>query len=322
MNRPRRPVGAQQHRRTLRSTLQSAAQTHWRTARQSLQRLLHTPVATAMTVAVIGIALVLPVGLLLTLDNLRELGGNLGGVSQVSVYLEDSVNAAQAEALVQELVQREDVQQARYISPQEGAEEFIAYSGLGDILAALSENPLPGVIVLTPQLLDAAAAQALQSALEGLPGVQSVQLDLAWVERLQQLLALAGRAAAGLLLVLALGVAFVTGNTIRLAIEGRRAEILVVKLVGGTDADVALPFLYCGAFYGLGGAISACLLLWLGMLLLQGPAQTLLTLYGSDFRLQGLGIGGAALLLAGGGLLGWLGALLSVRQHLAAIEPR
>lgn len=322
MNRPRRPVGAQQHRRTLRSTLQSAAQTHWRTARQSLQRLLHTPVATAMTVAVIGIALVLPVGLLLTLDNLRGLSGNLGGVSQVSVYLEDSVNAAQAEALVQELVQREDVQQARYISPQEGAEEFIAYSGLGDILAALSENPLPGVIVLTPQLLDAAAAQALQSALEGLPGVQSVQLDLAWVERLQQLLALAGRAAAGLLLVLALGVAFVTGNTIRLAIEGRRAEILVVKLVGGTDADVALPFLYCGAFYGLGGAISACLLLWLGMLLLQGPAQTLLTLYGSDFRLQGLGIGGAALLLAGGGLLGWLGALLSVRQHLAAIEPR
>ncbi len=322
MNRPRRPVGAQQHRRTLRSTLQSAAQTHWRTARQSLQRLLHTPVATAMTVAVIGIALVLPVGLLLTLDNLRELGGNLGGVSQVSVYLEDSVNAAQAEALVQELVQREDVQQARYVSPQEGAEEFIAHSGLGDILAALSENPLPGVIVLTPQLLDAAAAQALQSALEELPGVQSVQLDLAWVERLQQLLALAGRAAAGLMLVLALGVAFVTGNTIRLAIEGRRAEILVVKLVGGTDADVALPFLYCGAFYGLGGAISACLLLWLGMLLLQGPAQTLLTLYGSDFRLQGLGIGGAALLLAGGGLLGWLGALLSVRQHLAAIEPR
>ncbi len=322
MNRPRRPVGAQQHRRTLRSTLQSAAQTHWRTARQSLQRLLHTPFATAMTVAVIGIALVLPVGLLLTLDNLRGLSGNLGGVSQVSVYLEDTVNAAQAEALVQELVQREDVQQARYISPQEGAEEFIAYSGLGDILAALSENPLPGVIVLTPQLLDAAAAQALQSALEGLPGVQSVQLDLAWVERLQQLLALAGRAAAGLLLVLALGVAFVTGNTIRLAIEGRRAEILVVKLVGGTDADVALPFLYCGAFYGLGGAISACLLLWLGMLLLQGPAQTLLTLYGSDFRLQGLGIGGAALLLAGGGLLGWLGALLSVRQHLAAIEPR
>ncbi len=322
MSRLRRPAGAQQHRRTLRSTFQSTAQTHWRTARQSLQRLLQTPVATAMTVAVIGIALVLPVGLLLTLDNLRGLSGNLGSVSQVSVYLEDSVSAAQAVTLVQELGQREDVQQARYVSPEEGAEEFIAYSGLGDVLAALSENPLPGVIVLTPQLLDAAGAQTLLSDLEGLPGVQSVQFDLAWVERLQQLLALAGRAAAGLLLVLCLGVAFVTGNTIRLAIEGRRAEIVVVKLVGGTDADVALPFLYCGAFYGLGGAIGACLLLWLGMLLLQGPAQALLALYGSDFALQGLGLGGGALLLAGGSLLGWLGALLSVRQHLAAIEPR
>lgn len=322
MSKPRRAAGAQQHRRTLRSTLQSTVQTHWRTARQSLQRLLQTPVATAMTVAVIGIALLLPVGLLLTLDNLRGLSGNLGGVSQVSVYLEDSVSAAQAETLVQELEQREDVQQARYVSPEEGAKEFIAYSGLGDVLAALSENPLPGVIVLTPPLLDAARAQTLLSDLEGLPGVQSVQLDLAWVERLQQLLTLAGRAAAGLLLVLCLGVAFITGNTIRLAIEGRRAEIVVVKLVGGTDADVALPFLYCGAFYGLGGAIGAGLLLWLGILLLQGPAQTLLTLYGSDFRLQGLGPGGGALLLAGGSVLGWLGALLSVRQHLAAIEPR
>jgi cell division transport system permease protein len=322
MSKPRRASGAQQHRRTLRSSLQSAAQTHWRTARQSLRRLLQTPVATAMTVAVIGIALVLPVGMLLTLDNLRSLSGNLGGVSQVSVYLEDGVSVAQAEALVQELVQREDVQQARYISPQEGAEEFIAYSGLGDLLAALSENPLPGVIVLTPQLLDAAGAQALLSDLEGLPGVESVQLDLAWVERLQQLLALAGRAAAALLLVLCLGVAFVTGNTIRLAIEGRRAEIVVVKLVGGTDADVALPFLYCGAFYGLAGAVIACLLLGLGMLVLQGPAQTLLTLYGSEFNLQGLGLGGGVLLLAGGTLLGWLGAMLSVRQHLAAIEPR
>lgn len=322
MSRPSRPTGARQHRRTLGSTLQSAARTHGRTARQSLRRLLQTPVATAMTVAVIGIALVLPVGLLLALDNLRGLSGNLGGVSQVSVYLEDSVSAAQAATLVQQLEQREDVQQAHYVSPEEGAEEFIAYSGLGDILAALSDNPLPGVIVLTPQLLDADGAQTLLSDLQGLTGVQSVQLDLGWVERLQQLLTLAGRASAGLLLVLCLGVAFVTGNTIRLAIEGRRAEIVVVKLVGGTDADVALPFLYCGAFYGLGGAIAACLLLWLGMLLLQGPAQSLLVLYGSEFRLQGLGPGGGGLLLAGGSLLGWLGALLSVRQHLAAIEPR
>jgi cell division transport system permease protein len=322
MSRAKRSAGAQQHRRTLRSALQSAAQTHWRTAQQSLLRLLHTPIATAMTLAVIGIALVLPVGLLLMLDNVRGLSDNLGGISQVSVYLEDGVSDGHAQSLVQELAQRDDVQQARYVSPEEGAQEFIEYSGLGDILAALVENPLPGVIVLTPQLLDAAAAQTLQSALEGLPGVQSVQLDLAWVERLQQILALAGRAAAGLLLVLCLGVAFVTGNTIRLAIEGRRAEIVVVKLVGGTDADVALPFLYCGAFYGLGGAIGACLLLWFGMLLLEGPAQSLLTLYGSDFTLQGLRLGGVALLLAGGTLLGWLGAMLSVRQHLASIEPR
>lgn len=322
MSKPKRPAGAAQHRITARGAMQSAWQNHWRTARESLSRLLRTPGATAMTVAVIGIALLLPTGLLVAMDNLRALSGSLGDVSQISLYLEDDVSQSEAEALSAQLQARDDIELARYVSPAEGAADFVRYSGLGDILSALEENPLPGVIVLTPGMLDSPAASALQTALTAQPGVESVQIDLEWVERLQRILTLAGRASTGLLLILSLAVLFITGNTIRLAIEGRRAEIVVVKLVGGTDSDVALPFLYCGAWYGLAGAVMAWVLLMLMLLTLQGPANELLRLYGSELVIAGPGAAATLLLIAGGTLLGWVGAFISVKQHLAAIEPR
>lgn len=322
MSKPKRAAGAAQHRITARGAMQSAWQNHWRTARESLARLLRTPGATAMTVAVIGIALLLPTGLLVAMDNLRALSSSLGDVSQISLYLEDDVSESDAEALSAQLQDRDDIELARYVSPEEGAADFVQYSGLGDILGALEENPLPGVIVLSPAMLDSSAASALQTALAAQPGVESVQIDLEWVERLQRILTLAGRASTGLLLILSLAVLFITGNTIRLAIEGRRAEIVVVKLVGGTDSDVALPFLYCGALYGLAGAVAAWVLLMLMLLTLQGPANELLRLYGSELVITGPGAASTLLLVAGGTLLGWVGAFISVKQHLAAIEPR
>jgi len=322
MNKPKRPAGAEQHRKTARGALQSAWQNHRRTALESLNRLLRAPGATAMTVAVIGIALLLPTGLLVTMDNLRTISGNLGGASQVSLYLEDSVSQPEAESLSAQLLARDDVLSSRYISPEEGAADFVTWSGLGEVLSALEENPLPGVIVLTPAVLDTHGAATLRSELAALAGVESVQIDLEWVERLQRLVSLAGRASTGLLVILSLAVLFITGNTIRLAIEGRRAEIVVVKLVGGTDSDVALPFLYSGALYGLAGALAAWLLLTMLMLSLEGPANELLLLYGSEFTISGLGAGSGLLLIVGGTSLGWLGSLISVKLHLAAIEPR
>jgi cell division transport system permease protein len=122
--------------------------------------------------------------------------------------------------------------------------------------------------------------------------------------------------------ILALGVLLIIGNTIRLAIENRRQEILVVKLVGGSDAFVRRPFLYTGFWYGLGGACLAWAVIAAALWWLRGPLATLAVLYQSDFALEGLGPAGGAALLAAGALLGLLGAWLAVARHLSAIQPR
>jgi len=314
--------GAKQSQRTARGALQSHWQQHLKTAQQTFIRLLTTPAASIMTVAVIGIALLLPSTLFVGMKNLQALSGGISSVSRISLYLKENVSDIDAIAISQQLLQRSDIASSEYISPTQAVQEFKIYSRLGDVIDALDENPLPGVIVLSPSVIDSASASVLLAEVESLPEVESAQLDLQWIERLQAFLDLAQRASTGLMLILALAVLFVVGNTIRLAIEGRRAEIVVIKLVGGTNSYVARPFLYTGAIYGLAGSLLAWTLLTLILLSLRGPANKLLGLYSSDYQLQGLGAGSSMVLLALGAMLGWLGAMISVRQHLAAIEPR
>ncbi|MBU6470829.1 MAG: cell division protein, partial [Gammaproteobacteria bacterium] len=120
---------------------------------------------------------------------------------------------------------------------------------------------------------------------------------------------------------LAIAVVLIVGNTIRLEIENRRAEIEVSKLLGATDRFVRRPFLYHGAWYGLAGGVLAWILVLIGLALMGGPVDQLVGLYGSHFSLSGLGASGVLGLWAGGIVLGWLGSWLAVARHLRAIEP-
>jgi cell division transport system permease protein len=122
--------------------------------------------------------------------------------------------------------------------------------------------------------------------------------------------------------MLGLGVVLVVGNTIRLAIESRRDEILVVKLVGGTNAFVRRPYLYTGLWFGLGGGLVAIAILAGSLLWLEGSVAYLAELYDSKYTLTSLGALNMFGLLAGGAVMGWLGSWWAVQRHLGAIEPR
>jgi cell division transport system permease protein len=122
--------------------------------------------------------------------------------------------------------------------------------------------------------------------------------------------------------LLALAVAIVIGNTIRLEINNRSVEIEVTKLVGGTDAFIRRPFLYLGLCYGLAGAVVALAVVAVALLLLGPPVRAVAALYGSGFNLTGLSLRESGILLAGGAVLGWAGAGLAAARHLRAIEPK
>lgn len=293
---------------------------HQATAVDSLLRLLLDPIASLLTWAVIGIALALPLCLLLLLQNLQQVGANLEQSGGLSLFMEQDVTAERLAEVQSALMAHPGIASVELLTADEALAEFQAASGFGDLLEGLDENPLPAVFLVAPE--ESADITSLQREVGAMPGVELAQVDLEWVQRLNALVALAARFALLLASMLCVGVILVIGNTVRLAIENRRAEIVVVKLVGGTDAYVSRPFLYTGLWYGVGGGLLAVLLIVLALFALQGPVSALMQTWNGEFRLRGLGLSNSFLVLAGAGLLGWLGAWVSVKRHLRAIEPR
>ncbi|MFN2184308.1 MAG: permease-like cell division protein FtsX [Anaerolineae bacterium] len=290
----------------------------------SLGRLYRSPVSTLMTAAVLGIALALPTGLLVLLDNLQRVSLGWDGSATISLFLEQSVDDEAAAALAEQLRQSPRIQDVRHIRRSEALEEFRALSGFGEALNSLEDNPLPAVLVVKPSGAHsgADAAQALAEALGARPEVELAQLDLQWVQRFTTLMEIGRR---GILVVgalLGLAVLLIVGNTIRLDIQNRRAEIEVTKLIGATDAFIRRPFLYTGLWYGLFGAGLAWLLVELSFLVIADPVEYLAGLYQSSFLLRTFDMDQIANLLLMGATLGLAGSWLAVGRHLAAIEPR
>lgn len=316
--------GASQSKTGIGDRLRSWQLHHRLSARDSLSRLLRSPLSSLMTWLVIGIALALPVGLSVALDNARAISVGWDSPAQISLFLRAEVSMDAADLLRQRILERPDVSSVRLVSRDQALEEFRQLSGFGDVLENLDDNPLPNLVLVTPLGGDGQAqrAAALQLALQEEASVERAVLDMEWVQRLNALVQLSQRAVAALGAILGLGVLLVIGNTIRLAIENRRQEILVIKLVGGSDAFVRRPFLYTGFWYGLGGALVAWWVVAVALWWLRGPMATLALLYQSSFQLEGLGVLDSIGLLAGGSFLGLLGAWLAVARHLSAVQPR
>ena len=307
----------------LTESLTGWAVAHARCLLESLGRLSRRWVASTLTVLVIGIALALPSGLFVVVKNMDRLAGQWHQSVQVSVYLDNNASPEIGQRLADDLADEPRIEATRFISADEGLAEFKKASGFGAALDALGDNPLPGVIQVTPRAsLAPAAIGELVAALGRRDSVAKASLDEAWLRRLSAILDLISQASWVIGLLLSAAVVFIVGNTIRLDIENRRQEIEVMKLLGATDAFIRRPFLYSGMWYGLLGALVALIVLGVCRIALGGSLATLVSSYNGAFAITGLGLNGVFWLIVAGLSLGWIGCAITVNRELAAIEPR
>ena len=291
----------------------------------SLGQLSRAPVSTLMTCMVIGIALALPAGLHTLLKNAQQLSGSWESTAQVSVFLKKKIRAEQAQKLKTDIQRWPSVISVQYISREQALKEFQALSGFGDALKALKSNPLPSVLIVKPKLSSSKNEQTTQqllTKLRSLKQTDKAQLDMQWVRRLYAIMNIVERGVLILGLLLALAVLLVVGNTIRLAIQNRRKEIVVMKLIGGTDAFIRRPFLYTGFWYGLFGGIIAWLLVSFTLLSISNPIEKLTTLYQNQFELNQMSFYTTLILLILSIFLGLTGSWFAVGRHLRDIEPQ
>ncbi len=289
---------------------------HGRAALQAMRRLLRQPLGTVLSALVVGIALSLPAGGYLLLDNVATLARGVSGTPEISLFMIQEAAEEQVRGIEQRLRRESGVASFRHVPPDEALRQ-LAQSGLGDVLGGLPGNPLPHAFVVTPRGDDPAVYEALEARFGEWDGVEHVQLDSAWVERLHALIGLGKSAVLLLAGLLGFALVIVTFNTIRLQIMTQRPEIDVSRLLGATDPFIRRPFYWFGSLQGLLGGLVALGTVWMTVEALGGSVESLATTYGAVFVLSGPGALETVSILGFAAFLGWLGSAISVRRHLA-----
>ncbi len=289
---------------------------HLRALAHALRRLVAQPLGTLLSALVVGIALSLPGGGYLLLDNVGSLARGVSGTPEISLFLAMDAGAAEIAAIEQRLKGENELASYRFVPRDEGLRQLEA-AGLGDVLGGLKANPLPDAFVLAPRREDPALFERMAERMRTWPKVAHVQLDSAWVERLHALLALGRSAVLMLAGLLGFALVVVTFNTIRLQILTQHQEIAVSRLLGATDPFIRRPFYWFGSLQGALGGLVALGTMALGVEALAAPVARLAETYGAVFALSGPDLEASLAIVAFAAFLGWLGAAISVRRHLA-----
>lgn len=284
---------------------------HGWSAANSLRRLALRPLGSLLTIAVMGLALALPLAFYLLLGNVQKLGSALGQSQTVSVFLQPGQGAPQAQLLATQLRQRAEVESVNIKSPQQGMDELSNMQGFSSALKTLDDNPLPYVLQVQPRAEESAnQVDALVADIRGMHSVDMVQDSGTWRQRLDALLGVGNRVVLILASLLALAALLVVGNTVRVDISSRSEEIAVLLLVGASGSFVRRPYLYAGIWYGLFSGILAALLAVIIEWSLAGPVARLSQTYDGKLQVGGLPLWLLLAVPVAAAVLGWIGARL------------
>ena len=269
----------------------------------------------ALSVFSLMVAFVCLGAALLVVTNLRAIEDRWAHAGRASVYLKDSATQEDVESLKSALSKLPFVTQVRYVSAGQARLEF----GSQEVtkkseLAALPPEAFPASIEIevVSTVTDDELADTV-TKLQKIPSVEDVETYQAWTDRLARLVKGGVAASALLALVVFASVLAVVGSTIRLALQRRKTEVEVLKLVGATDRFVKGPFLIEGSAQGAMGAIGAIVLLGALFLVVRGRLDAELA--------QLIGIEPTFLpwhmvlaLIATGALLGMSAAFMGLRK--------
>lgn len=281
------------------------------------RRIARAPLATSFNIMVIGVALALPVALYTVIHNVQAWSQHFAGDPQITLFLRTDGTRADAAEIESRLKQRPDIKHYTFVPRDQALDALKRSTGLADVLHGLDRNPLPDAFVVQARDTSASALEPLRDTFASWPKVEHAQLDSVWVRRLEGTLRTAQVAVFSLAVLLAFALVAVTVNTIRLQILTRRADIEVAQLFGATAAYVRRPFLYDGCILGALGGAAGCGLVLGALVLLNRELLVLSDLYGTTIALQPLSGTDLFAVLGFAAFLGWVGAWLSLTQHLA-----
>jgi cell division transport system permease protein len=289
---------------------------HARGMQSAISRLVRAPFSTLANLIVIGAAVSLPLVGMVAVRSLDSVAGEVTGRPVLNVFMTldaGRTDVARIEGLAKN---RPGITSVKHISKEAALERLKGIEGLGEAIATLRTNPLPDAFEIELAAGNAADGDKIAAMLRAADKVASVQWEGEIHRRVDAVLSV-GRillAAFGVLLGIAL--VAITFNTVRLQILAAVEEIAVSRLVGATDAYIRRPFCYYGLALGFVGGTAGAILAVIVVTYIANQIARLAGEFGSTFQLNGLLVADLLGAILFAGVLGLLGAYLSVSRHL------
>jgi len=292
---------------------------HVRAIQFAFRELIRTPIANFFTICVIAIAIALPLSFFVLLENLQYVDNVWdANAPTISLFLKTNTTRAEAEILIQQLQLNPTIKKLKYVSPRKGLAAFQKETPFGDATKLFQKNPIPGVITVFPASTNQNTNEinALYQSLKQLPAVDVAQIDMNWVARLFDIIAIGKQVTKALSLLFAFGVVLIIGHSLRASLSAHIKEIRVMKLMGATHTYIRRPLLYRGILYGFLGGFLGWVLTTVFLAQLQHPVSRLAKTYNTLFHLQTISFSVFVLLLLTTMFLGFISAWLIITQFL------
>ena len=286
--------------------------------KEALRRIWTSKRTSFVAISMIVISLLILGSFMLVAENLERAVTQWQGKSRVNVYFDAAVTPAQIEAVEKYLSTRPELSNRTFVSREVALTRFKSYfQNAGDLVGQLDENPFPPSyeIEVSPKTVQSSAFHKHMNEVRAMPGVEQVQYDWEWLDRLHRLVNivnLIGVIAGG---ILAIAAAFTIANVIRLTMMLYREEIDIMRLVGATERLIRGPFLFEGILQGTIGGLLAVLLLFVCFVAAKDALAPSRSILWSFLFTAFLPWQKAALLVLGGMFAGWFGSWLSVRER-------
>lgn len=280
------------------------------------RRLAGQPVASGLSIAVIALAVALPVLASAFVQSVARATAVLDTDPHVNVFLALDATDEDVRRVEAALKAHPETASVRFVPRAKALEELKATSHLAELLANLDRNPLPHAFSVRTRSSQAARLAAARADWTKLPKVDQVSAEFEWAEKISRWTSFAHRALAGLAVVLGAAVLFIVGHLIRLQVLTRKEEIEVSQLIGATAADVRRPFLYHGLLQGLAAGLAAVGLAALVIAWFNAELSALTSSYAYEIKLVFMDYEAMVGVILAVGALGVAGAWVSVSREL------
>lgn len=270
---------------------------------------------TCITITLIVVSL----SLILTF-NVNNFTDKVEKNATIVVFLENKIKDEEKDQLRSSIEKIQNVETISYESKSEIQEKMMNESETyKNIMSGWTEeeNPLQDTYLLKVKNVDLIGDTAKEVG--ALEGVGTVKYGEGMIEQLVSIFDLVRQGSYIVVIALVIVTAFLIANTIKITIFSRRREIEIMRLVGASNINIKIPFVFEGLLLGLLGSVFPILITTYGYTMIYNKFggklfSNLISLIEPQpfiFKISGV-------LVLIGIIVGMFGSLRAVKKYLRA----